>query len=155
MSKVKHIGDWRRDVKIHNVHHKIATIKWTHKPSEKMFSFESPVPVGMENLLKKLESAQNRSFEAIPMAVRDEFSITDKNYKSSDYDVNVSFSSTKYYDFRLLYCHICTSKKNLKENFWNKYPEKLPEGKIDKQELMTSWDSLNLTWNSCSGMHFT
>ena len=113
-----------------------------------MFTFDSPVPVGMENLLKKLESAQNRSFEAIPMVVRDKFSITENNYKSSDFDVNVSFSSAKYDDFRLLYCHICTSKKNLKENFWNKYPEKLPEGKIDKQELMTSWDSLNLTWNS-------
>ena len=27
MSKLKHVGDWRRDVQIHNVHHKIATTK--------------------------------------------------------------------------------------------------------------------------------
>ena len=58
MNKNKHAGDWRRDTVAHNLHYKVATVKWTNKKSKKMFTFESPVPVGMEKLLKKLETAK-------------------------------------------------------------------------------------------------
>ena len=148
MSKGPLLGSWRRDVQIHNVHHKISTIKWTHKPTKKMFTFDTPVPVGMEELLKKLETAQNRNYDAISLAVRQKFDMTEKGYKSQDYEVNVSFSSARYDDFRLLYCHLCTSNANLKEKFWDRYPDKSPKDNISKLELMKSWDSLGLSWNS-------
>ena len=57
----------------------------------KKFSFEAPVPVGMEKLLQKLESAQNRSFKAIPVAARDNFSILETTSKSSDYEEKLFF----------------------------------------------------------------
>ena len=148
MNKNKHAGDWWRDTVVHNLRYKVATVKWTNKQSKKMFTFESPVPVGMEEVLQKLETAQNRSFEAIPVAVREEFSMLESTYKSIDYEVSVSFSSSKYANFRLLYCRLWTSRKNLKERFWDKYPDKLPKENICREELMKNWDSLDLSWNS-------
>ena len=73
----------------------------------KKFSFEAPVPVGMEKLLQKLESAQNRSLKAIPLAARENFSILETTSKRSDYEEKFFFFfffflSTKYTDFRLL-----------------------------------------------------
>ena len=43
---------------------------------------------------------------------------------------------------------ICTTKQNLKEQFWNKYPEKLPKDRICREELMSNWDNLDLSWNA-------
>ena len=83
----------------------------------KMFSFPTPVPVGMERLLMKLENDQNRSYPVIPIEVRKEFSMTDAAYRSEDYIPNVSFSELKYDNFRLLYCCIRTTKQNLKERY--------------------------------------
>ena len=148
MNKNKPTGDWRRDVQVENVPYKIATIKWTHLPTMKTFSFPGPIPVGMEKLLTKLESAQNRTFVCIPLAVREEFSMVESMYKSTDYEVSVSFSEAKYGSFRLLYCRLCTTKNNLREKFWDRYPEKLPADDIGRKELMCNWDSLNLSWNS-------
>lgn len=147
MKKLSHTGDWRRDDQVENVHYKIASTKWTHQPTMKTFSFSGPIQVGMENLLAKLESAQNRAFQAIPLAVREEFSMVETTYRRDDYEVSVSFSEAKYGSFRLLYCRLCTSKKNLKEKFWDKFPEKLPADEIGRKQLMSNWDSLNLSWN--------
>ena len=49
MGKIKLIGDWRRDTLVQNWQYKVATVKWTHVPTMKMFSFPTPVPVGMES----------------------------------------------------------------------------------------------------------
>ena len=132
MKKNTPTGDWRRDVLLENVRYKLATTKWTHIPTMKVFSFKGPIPVGMENLLTKLESAQNRSYQAIPLAVREEFSMVESTYNSGEYEVSVSFSEAKYDSFRLLYCRLCTTKNNLKTKFWDKYPEKLPADDIGK-----------------------
>ena len=108
MNKNKPISDWQSDTMVHNLHHKIATNKRTEIHSMKKFSFEAPVPVGMEKLLQKLESAQNRSFKAIPLAARENFSILETTSKSGDYEEKLFFFffffflSTKYTDFRLL-----------------------------------------------------
>ena len=148
MGKIKLIGDWRRDTLVQNLQYKVAGVKWTHVPVIKTFSFPTPVPVGMERLLMKLENAQNRSYPVIPIVVREEFSKTDAAYRSEDYTVNVSFSEPKYDNFRLLYCRICTTKQNLKERFWDKYPEKLSKDRICREELMRNWDNLDLSWNA-------
>ena len=68
----------------------------------KMFSFPTPVPVGMERLLMKLENAQNWSYLVISIAIREEFCMTDATCRSEDYTVNVLFSEPKYDYFRLL-----------------------------------------------------
>ena len=141
MNKNKPIGDWQSDTMVHNLHHKIATKKWTKMHYTKMFPFEAPVPVGMEKLLQKLESAQNRSFKVIPRAVRDKFSILETTNKSSDYEDKVFFSSTNYADFRLLYCRAYTLKQNLKEPFWSKPPEKLSHDNICR---VTPWAFLGI-----------
>ena len=128
---IKLIGDWRRDTLVQNLQYKLATVKWTQVPTMKMFSLPTPVPVGMERLLMKLENAQNRSYPVIPIAVREEFSMTDSAYRSEDYTVNASFSKPKYDNYRLLYCHICITYccicTSVPEQFWDKYPEKLPK----------------------------
>ena len=100
-----------------------------------MFSLQTPIPVGMERLLMKLENAQNRSYPVIPIAFREVFSMTNVTYRSEDYTVNVSFSELKYDNFGLLFCHIYTTKQNFKERFWDKYPEKLPKDRICREEL--------------------
>ena len=148
MNKNKPLGGWRLDVQLHNLHHKIAQVRWTYLPQMKTFTFPGPVPVGMEKLLAKLESAQNRTFNVIPLAVREEFCMSESSYKSTDYAVEVTFSAAKYGNFRILYCRQCTTKQNLREMFWNKYPDKLPSDNISLQTLMAHWDELNLTWNS-------
>ena len=74
--------------------------------------------------------------------------MTDATYRSEEYTVNVSLSEPKYDNFRLLYCRICTTKQNLKERFWDKYPEKLPKDRMCREELMRNWDNLDLSWNA-------
>ena len=69
--------------------YKVETVNWTHVPTMKMFPFPTPVPVGMEISLMKLENTQNQSYPVIPTAVREEFSMTDATYRSEDYTVNV------------------------------------------------------------------
>ena len=59
----------------------------------KIFSFPTPVLVGMERLLMKLGNAQNQSYPVIPIAVREVFSMTDATDRSEDYTVNVLFFS--------------------------------------------------------------
>ena len=49
----------------------------------------------MEGLLRKLEGAQNRSYQAIPGAIKEEFGMME----SEDYSVFVVFSEPKYGDF--------------------------------------------------------
>ena len=114
MGKIKLIRDWQRDTLVQNLQYKVVTVKWTHVPTMKMFSFPTPVPVDMERLLMKLEKAQNWSYPVILIAVTEEFFMTDATFRSEDYTVNVSFSEPKYDNFRLLYCCICTMKQNLK-----------------------------------------
>ena len=148
MNKNKVKGDWRRDVQVEDVLYKVATVTWTHLPSMRTFAFPSPIPVGMEKLLTKLESAQNRSFKSLPLAVREEFTIMENSYNPANFEVRVTFSEAMYGNFRLLYCRLCTTKKNLKEKFWDKFPEKLPADNISRKALMRNWDELNLSWNS-------
>ena len=73
----------------------------------------------------------------------------ESTYKSIDYEVSISISSPKYVNFRLLYYRLYTSRKNLKEQFWDKYPDKLPEENICRKELMKNWNPLELSWKKC------
>ena len=148
LHKGKPTGDWRRDTKLHNLYHAIATINWTNISSKQTKALSGPIPVGMEGLLRKLESAQNRSFKSIPVAIKEEFGMTESSFNPKDYSVFVLFSEPKYGDFRLVYCRICTLKSNLRDNFWKRFGKKLPEENISIQELMKHWDQLNLSWNS-------
>ena len=72
----------------------------------------------------------------------------ESTYKSTDFEVNVSFSSPKYTNFRLLDCCLCTSSKNLKEQFWDRYLDKVQKEIICREELMKNWDSVDLSLDS-------
>ena len=95
MHKGNPTGDWRRDVKLHNFHHVIATTNWSHNPTIKTKALSGPVPVGMENLLRKMENAQNSAFKSIPLVVKEEFRMTESSYSPKDYFVSVLFSEPK------------------------------------------------------------
>ena len=138
-------GDWRRATLEQNLQYKVTTVRWTYVPTMKMFSFPTPVPVGMERFLMKLENVQNRTYLVVPIAVREEFSMTNATYRSEDCTINVLFSEPKIDNLRLLYCRICTTKQNLKKRFWDRYPEKLPKDGICREELTRNWDNLDLS----------
>ena len=87
----------------------------------------------------------DRTYLVIPIAVREEFSMTDATYRSEDCTINVLFSEPKIDNLRLLYCRICTTKQNLKKRFWDRYPEKLPKDGICREELTRNWDNLDLS----------
>ena len=145
MHKNKPKGDWRRDTTLHSLKYKIARINWSDINTFKAFSFDAPIPVGMEQLLLKLEKSQNRTFKAIPLVV-EEFELTENKYKSADFKVQVTFSEPKFGDFRVLYCRLCSSNASLKAKFWDRFPDKLPN-EVSLVNLMANWDSLDLSWN--------
>ena len=67
-------------------------IKWTHIPSSKVCAMKTPTPVGMTDLMTKLQSASNQYWSSIPSLVVEYFDINKENYQAKDYSVSVSFS---------------------------------------------------------------
>ena len=62
------------------------------KKGGKVVLFTTPVPVGMKNVPIKMESAQNRLYRSLPIAIKEGFGITCKgDYNPEDYTVSVSF----------------------------------------------------------------
>ena len=86
----------------------------------------------------------NRSYPVLPIAVREEFPVVDATYRSEDYTANLSFSEPNM----ITYCRIFTTKQNLKERFWDKYPEKLPKDRICREVLIRNRDNLDLSQNA-------
>ena len=83
------------------------------------------------------------------IAVREEFSMTDAAYRSEDYTINVSFSEPKYDNFRLFYCRIYLYHKTVfKRTILEQISWKLPKDRICKEDLMSNWDNLDLSWNA-------
>lgn len=111
MHKEKSTGDWRRDTKLHNLHHVNATINRTNTSKNSLK--HCPVPVGMEGLLRKSEST-HRSFRYIPVAIKEEFGLAEPSYNPRDYSVTFIFLDS-----------VCTLKNNLRENFWMKHWDQL------------------------------
>ena len=128
ISKIKsHIvlGDWRRwtMVKVNSVR---ASVKWERvtgletggdssddEPTiPNVVTFTTPVPVGMKNVLVKMEKAQNRTYRSLPIAIKEQFELDESHYNPKDFVVSVSFSKeSKYEEFNFAYCHFCSSKK--------------------------------------------
>ena len=50
------------------------------------------IPVGMTGLLTKLQTAAGRCWESGPAPARDHFQLKNTDFKSRDFDVNVSYS---------------------------------------------------------------
>ena len=67
-------------------------IKWTHIPSSKVYAMKTPTPVGITDLMTKLQSASNQYWSSIPNLVVEYFEINKENYQAKDYSVSVSFS---------------------------------------------------------------
>ena len=111
-----------------------------------VLTFTTPVPVGMKNVILKMESAQNRVYKSLPTIVKEHFDLTSSNYQPKLFKETVSFSSnSRYDDFSYAYCHMCSSKKNIKKLFWDVYPDQLP-AEVSISNLMENWDKLNLSW---------
>ena len=65
------LGDWRRfgTVKIKST---IASVKWTESTTGNIATFHTPIPVGMKDVLQKMESQQNRNFKQLPLVVKEQ-----------------------------------------------------------------------------------
>ena len=148
MGKRKLAGNSWRQAKTIQIPYKTATIKWSQQSTSKLFAITTPVPVGMTALLEKLQSAQNRSFQALPISVKTHFSLTKaEDYTKDDFRVHTSFSEEKYDSFRYLYCNFCSTKQFLTERFWKCHSSKLPED-VNITHLMRHWDQLGESWTS-------
>ena len=53
---------------------------------------ETPVPVGMTGLVVKNQSASGRSWESIPVSIKEAFNLEKKEFDASKIRVTVSFS---------------------------------------------------------------
>ena len=88
LSRIAHKGDWRRDRKI-RIKARTARIMWSLE--DDCFTIKTPLPCGMEDFLRKLQTAAGRSFDSLPVPVIDYFKITKENFKSGQFEVEVSF----------------------------------------------------------------
>ena len=84
-------GDWRQN-RVIRVLPKKATMIWTCRGLELPCSIYTVVPVGMTGLLTKLQPAAGWSWESEPVPVRDHFQLKKTDFKSREFDVNVSYS---------------------------------------------------------------
>jgi len=118
ISKIKShsvLGDWRRwtMVKVNCVR---ASVKWERVTGietggdssddepiiPNVVTFTTPVPVGMKNVLVKMEKAQNRTYRSLPIAIKEQFELDESHYNPKDFVVSVSFSKeSKYEEFQL------------------------------------------------------
>ena len=91
MKQHPHNGDWRRDKKI-RIPYKTCTITWScsDESAPDPFLIKTPVPFGMTGLMEKNLSAADRSFESVPVAVRNHFGVEKKeSFQSSKFSVTV------------------------------------------------------------------
>ena len=91
MNRVTLEGEWRRS-KVICIPFRQTDIKWTHIPYSKVYVMKTPTPVGMADLMAKLQSASNRYWRSIPSLVVEYFDINKENYQAKDYSVSVLFS---------------------------------------------------------------
>ena len=58
------------------------------------------------------------------MVVREEFELTENKCNSAGFKVQVTFSDSKFGNFRVLYCRLFSSNASLKAKFWDPFPDK-------------------------------
>ena len=91
MNTVLHKGECRKS-KVICIPFRQTGIKLTHILSSKVYVMKAPTPVGMTDLMIKLQSAYNRYWRSVPSLVAEYFDINKENYQAKDYSVSVSFS---------------------------------------------------------------
>ena len=84
-------GDWRQNSVI-RVLSKKATMIWTCRGLELLCSIYTVISVGMTGLLTKLQPAAGWSWESEPVPVQDHFQLKKTDFKSREFDANVSYS---------------------------------------------------------------
>ena len=112
MKQHPHKGDWHHDKKI-RIPYKTCTITWScsDEGAPDPFLIKTPVPIGMTGLMEKNQSAAGRSFESVPVAVRNHFGMEKKeSLQSWKFSVTVSFSGKSIYQalvpIDMSQCHI-------------------------------------------------
>ena len=98
----------------------------------------------MVGLMRKLQEAAGRSYQSVPVSVREHFNLSKENFNSKDFTVETMFENNEQYGFLYhLFCRFCETP-SLKA-VWEKYPVKPPEER-SVQNLMLKWDELGLSW---------
>ena len=94
-----------------------------------------------------MQGQQNKNFEMLPVAMKEQFDVQKTEYDPKDDEVSVSFSGNKeYQSFTYVYCHLC-SNKVLKKSYWEVYLENLPKNVsgIRSKFLVASFSTILLT----------
>ena len=104
LNRVPHKGDWRRHRMI-SIKFVVGEIRWfnKHLVKDSCFKIVTPVPVGVQYLLAKLESASGRNFDTLPQAVVEFFKLQKNKYKQEDFSVEVSYTGNNYFLLLFIY----------------------------------------------------
>ena len=129
---------------------KLCKIIWEKKiqnedrDESEIFTITTPVPTGMVGLMRKLQEAAGRSYQSVPVSVREHFNLSKENFNSRDFTIEAMFENKEQCGFFYhIFCKCC-EKPRLK-TIWEKYPDELPEER-SVQYLMLKWDELDLSW---------
>ena len=109
-----------------------------------IFTITNPVPTGMVGLMRMLQEAVGKSYQSVPVSVREHFNLSRENFNSKDFTIETMFENNEQYGFSYqLFFKFCEMPRL--KTIWEKYRDKLPEER-SVQNLMLKWDELGLSW---------
>ena len=134
---------------------KLCKIIWEKKIRNKdndeseIFTITTPVPTGMVGLMGKLQEAAGRSYQSLPVSVREHFNLSKENFnsKSKDFTIETIFENNEQHGFFYhLFCRFC-EKSSLK-TIWEKYPDKLPEERSAQNLMLDIFPFMDEHWHT-------
>ena len=105
------LGDCQRFGTI-KLKHLVASVKWRRIVDNKMVNFVNPIASSVTKVLLNMQNQQNKNFEMLPIAIKEQFDVQEIDCDPKDYEVTVSFSpNAEYQSFSYAYCHLCSNNK--------------------------------------------
>ena len=105
------LGDCRRFGTI-KLKHLVASVKWRRIVDSKVVNFVNPIASSVTEVLLNMQNQQNKNFEMLPIAMKEQSDVQEIDYDPKDYEVTVSFSpNAEYQSFSYAYCHLCSNNK--------------------------------------------
>ena len=85
------LGDWQRFGMI-KLKFLVAYINWRRIVDNKVVTFVTPIASGVKKVLLKMQSQQNKNFEMLPVAIKEQLDVQKNDYDPKDYEVTLSIS---------------------------------------------------------------
>lgn len=142
----KRKGDWRRYRQI-RIPYNLARVVWSLVDDDMLppFTYNCPVPYGLERTFEKSQSVNGRSYQSMPFAVKQHFDtmVTNENFQHR-LKISVSFENEeKFEEFYHIFCRHCEEK--ILPKIWEENHAKLPAD-ATIENLFRHWDSLAQSW---------